>query len=510
MTIEDLYQENRALKKENEELELRLSILQFRLEQLEKVLYGSKRERFVPDQHTDQTSLFADIEEGPSKSEESEDVIVRTVPKKRKGKKEIARNTFPAHLVREEQVMEPEGYQEGYKYIGQDETEILKYIPMELKVLKIIRPRYVDPTSKEKQIQQANIPPRIIPKGLVDDSLIAGLISEKYEYHMPVYRFVKKLRNAGVDFIKAKHCYNYLAKTGAMLQPLHDLMHRELLQSGYVQMDESSIRVLSQDQEQGKLRGCMWVMHAPRSHLVLFNYRNSKEKEHACDLLDGYQGVLQTDGNATYQSIADTPPKNKVLGKYDIQVSEFLNCWAHTRRKFFEAKDLEPALIHPILKDIQQLYALERQARDQQMDADQRFILRQDKAIPILNSIKQKLDEGSMVNLTGPAKVAFSYTLKRWLQLSTYVKNGSWEIDTNLLENKIRLLALGRKNFLFAKTDETAQHVATFYSLVATCHIRKIDVFKYLCWLLNKVATEKITEQSVNWLPHKIDPATFN
>jgi transposase len=511
VNIEDLYQENQVLKKENEALVLQNSILQFRLEQLEKALFGSKRERFVPDENANQTSLFAsDIEGGPSKSPESDDVIVGIIPKKKIRKKEIARNTFPVHLVREEQVIEPEGYQEGFKCIGQDETEILKYIPMELKVLKIIRPRYVDHSAKEKQIHQANIPARIIPKGLVDDSLIAGLISEKFEYHMPVYRFVKKLRNAGIDFIKTKHCYNYLAKTGEMLQPLHDLLHQEMLRSRYVQMDESSIRVLSQDQEHGKLRGCMWVMLAPRSDLVLFNYRQSKEKEHACDLLDGYEGVLQTDGNSSYKSIADAPPKNKIIGEYDIQVTEFLNCWAHTRRKFFEAKDLEPALIHPILKDIQRLYALEREARDKHMDTDQRFRLRQDKAVPVLNLIKKKLDEGCMANLTGPVKVAFSYALKRWPQLSNYVHNGDWEIDTNLLENKIRLLALGRKNFLFAKTDETAQHMATFYSIVATCHIRKIDVFKYLCWLLNKVTTEKITEQAINWLPHKIDPALFN
>ena len=272
-----------------------------------------------------------------------------------------------------------------------------------------------------------------------------------------------------------------------------------------MQMDESSIRVLSQDQEQGKERGCMWVMHAPRSNLVLYNYRVSKEKEHACELLDGYHGVLQADGNASYQSIVDASPGKK----YKIEVTEFLNCWAHTRRKFFETKDLEPKLINPILKDIQQLYGVERQARDQQMDADQRYKLRQEKAIPILNGIKKKLDEGILEDLTGLVRKAFNYALKRWPQLSNYANHGDWEIDTNLLENKIRLLALGRKNYLFAKTDETAQHVATFYSIVATCHMRKIDVFKYLCWLFNKITTEKITEQAINWLPHKIDPESF-
>lgn len=505
MTIESLLQENKALKIEVENL-------RFQLAQLEKALFGSKRERFVPHEDSQQTSLFASDNEDASELTQSDEVLIDIPPKKKRRKKKIARNTFPSHLIREEQIVEPEGYQDGFKCIGEDQTEILKYIPMELKVLKIIRPRYVDPKAKteEKQIHQANIPARIIPKGLVDDSLIAGLISEKCEYHMPVYRFVKKLRNAGIDFIKANHCYNYLAKTGALLQPLHDLLLQEILKSGYVQMDESGIRVLSQDKEHGKRSGCMWVMYAPRSSLVLFNYRVSKEKEHAFKLLDGYQGALQTDGNASYQTIANTPPGVKLMGKYDILLTEFLNCWVHARRKFFEAKDIEPKLIEPILRYIQQLYALERQAREQYMDADQRFKLRQDKAIPILNEIKNKLDEGMQKNLTGPVRKAFNYTLKRWSQLSNYVQNGDWEMDTNLLENKIRLLALGRKNFLFAKTNETAQHLATFYSLVATCQLRKINVFNYLCWLLNKVATEKITDQAIDWLPHKVDPKVFN
>ncbi len=512
MTIRELEQEYLSLKEENEALKIENLAQRLRLEQLERALFGSKRERFIPAVPEEQMSMFDLEESGQSKSNGSSNTITdhQDSKKKKSKKKKISRNTFPSHLPREEQIIEPEGYQEHFKRIGKDVTEILKYIPMELKVLKIIRPRYADKTLDEKNIYQANIPVRIIPKGLVDDSLVAGLISEKFEYHMPVYRFVKKLRKAGIHFIKAKHCYNYLAKVGEMMQPLHDLMHQEMLSSGYVQMDESSIRVLSQDQEHGKLRGCMWVMHAPRSDLVLFNYRVSKEKDFACELLDGYQGVLQADGNSTYQSIADVPPEAKLMGKYEIQVSEFLNCWAHTRRKFYEVKDLEPDIIYPLLEDIQQLYALESEAREQRMDAKKRYDLRQQKAIPVLNSIKKKLDEASLKNLTGPVKAAFRYTIKRWLQLSNYVNNGNWEIDTNLLENKIRLLALGRKNYLFAKTNQTAQHVATFYSIIATCQIRGIDVFKYLTWLFKKMVSEKINDQAVNWLPHKVDRSMFD
>ena len=505
MTIEGLFQENKNLKEEN-------AALRYELDQLKRAIYGSKRERFIPQEPDEQISIFDQGPEGEQSG--TTDSVNETTSSsstlvKKRVKKKIARNTFPVHLEREEKIIEPQNHEDGFKKIGKDVTEILKYTPMSLKVLRIVRPRYVNPAAQEKNIHQANIPARIIPKGLVDDSVIAGLISEKFEYHMPVYRFVKKIRKAGIHFIKAKHCYNYIAKVGEMMQPLHELMLKEMLGSGYIQMDESSIRVLSQDKENGKLRGCMWVMHAPRSDLVVFNYRAGKEKEYAYELLDGYHGVLQTDGNVTYQGIADAPSGSKLMGRYQIEVSSFLNCWAHTRRKFYEARDLEPDLIDPILKLIQQLYDIERTSREEQMDSTQRQQWRQDNAAPILASLKVKLDQVTEKNITGPVKKAFTYTIKRWSQLSNYINNGDWEIDTNALENKIRLLALGRKNYLFAKNDQTAQHVATFYSLIASCHMNNIDVFQYICWLFHKMVTEKIDDQAINWLPHKIDPKAF-
>ena len=326
MTMEGLVQQVKELKEENESLESQNNALRFELNQLKRAIYGSKRERFIPTMPDEQTSIFDEGSESESSS--TVDPVNETTDSsstfaKRKVKKKIGRNTFPAHLEREEKIIDPRNHQDGFKKIGKDVTEILKYTPMVLKVLKIVRPRYVNPATQEKNIHQANIPARIIPKGLVDDSVIAGLISEKFEYHLPVYRFVKKMRKAGIHFIKAKHCYNYIAKVGEMMQPLHVLMLKEMLGNGYIQMDESSIRVLSQDKENGKLRGCMWVMHAPRSDLVVFNYRAGKEKEYAYELLDGYHGVLQTDGNATYQGIADAPCGAKLMGTYQIEISSF-------------------------------------------------------------------------------------------------------------------------------------------------------------------------------------------
>ena len=509
MTFSELEQEILALKEENRILKLENEIQRFRLDQLENTIFGSKRERFIPNALEEQISLFDDSSKTNSEelsNEPTQAVAVKTKPKSSSTKIPKKRNSFPAHLPREEQIILPEKHEKHFKEIGIDVTEILKYTPMKLIVKRIVRPRYVDPTAKQSTVYQSNIPPRIIPKGLADDSLLAALIIEKFEYHMPIYRFVKKLRKAGITFIKAKHLYNYLAKIGQLLQPLHALMLQQVLQSHYVQMDESGIRVLSQDKEYGKLRGCMWVMNAPLSNLVLYNYRPSKEKEYAYELLNGYQGTLHTDGNATYQGIADAEPNMKFMGKYNIEVTNFLNCWAHTRRKFYEAKDLNPNIIHPILTDIQGLYAIESEARNQKLNSSKRKQLRQEQAIPLLDSIKKKLDQAVTTNITGPVKKAIRYTLKRWKNLTRYTENGDWEIDTNLLENKIRPLALGRKNYLFAKTDETAQHVATYYSFIGSCHMNGIDPFKYFLWLFKKIAVNKMDQNAVNWLPHKFDP----
>ena len=183
---------------------------------------------------------------------------------------------------------------------------------------------------------------------------------------------------------------------------------------------------------------------------------------------------------------------------------------AHGRRKFYEAKESEPDLAHFFLNKVQQLYKIEAIAREKGMNHEQRLKLRQEKAVPILKELKLWLmDKAADRMLLPKSKIrrAIEYNLSLWDGLMAYAHDGKLEIDNNLVENTIRPVALGRKNYLFAGSHNAAQNLAILYSIVGTCEKNDINVYQYFNWLLPKIAQEKITPDAVDWLPHHIDPA---
>ena len=486
-----LEQENIALRQEN-------FVLKERINQLERLIFSSKRERFVPTELPGQGSLF-DVEELEVKQPvEQEVVVVKTkVKPKKKPNKPVKRNQFPAEIRREETIINPEGDIEGLTKIGQDETELLSYKPAEIYIKKIIRPRLVDNKDEDKGVLQANIPPRLIPKGMVDESLVAQLIIEKILFHTPVYRFAKKLRLLGIDFIKQNNLYNWFHRGAESLIPLYYLLQQEVLNSGYVQADESHIKVLTKNKPEAAHRGQMWVYFSPIINAVFFNYDPKRDIRAAKEILEYYEGIIQSDGYSVYQKIAAS------------RLIQLIHCFAHARRKFFEAKISHPQLAEFFLSLIQQLYNIEQKARNQKMSPQQRLELRQKEAIPILNQLYNALLEKSADRNILPKSLmrkAIDYSLKLWEGLCAYAHNGLLEIDNNLVENTIRPIALGRKNYLFAGSHDAAQNLAVLYSIVASCEKNNINTFKYLNWILRKVANNKITPQAVQWLPHNIDP----
>ena len=185
---------------------------------------------------------------------------------------------------------------------------------------------------------------------------------------------------------------------------------------------------------------------------------------------------------------------------------------AHARRKFFDAKENEPVLAEYVLGRMKRLYGIERRAREEKMNPEQRLALRTEEAVPILDELqKWLLDKTADRNILPKSMIrkAMDYTLNLWKGLYAYVLDGRLEIDNNLVENTIRPLALGRKNYLFAGSHDAAQNLAILYSIIGTCEKNNINTFKYLDWLLRKVANEKVTDQAVNWLPHRADPKLF-
>jgi transposase len=349
-----------------EKLKAEVYVLKERVAQLERLLFSAKRERFVSETPSNQGTLF-DLESAEEVETEVVEKVVKSVKKKPKDRQGIRKNEFPAGLRREQTIIEPveltEETADDFVKIGEDIIELLAYTPAEIHVKQIIRPRYAQKEQKETEktdekddqsiIVEANIPPRLIPKGMVDESLLAQLIVEKIQFHTPIHRFAKKLKQLGIGFLKANNLTNWFRRTAESLLPLYHLLQADVLATAYVQADETRIQVLSKLKKNASHRGQMWVYFAPNIKATFFNYEPTRSTEAAEVILDGYQGIIQSDGYSVYQKIGQQ------------QSVDIIHCMAHARRKFFEAKDNEPKLVNFILSKIQYLYKIEQQARDE-------------------------------------------------------------------------------------------------------------------------------------------------
>ncbi len=479
--------------------------LRFQLDQFRKLVYGAKRERYVSQNNPDQGKLFNDEAEA-TEAEVVEQVEVKpnSAAKSKKKQKLVKRNKFPSHLEREVQEIYPEGLDaQTAKVIGKDVTEILVCQQAMFKVKQTVRYRCkVEDDQGQVSIKQVPVEPRIIPKGMVDESVLAHLINEKIQHHTPLYRQTKKFRQMGLDFIKTTTIDGWYSKGLDALMPLYHLFVDEVMSQNYLQVDESSIKVIKNNKVGSTHRGYMWVAHSPSSKAVLFHYDSSRSQTSADQFLASFNGnYLQCDGYAVYDNVAA-----------DKQIHQVF-CAAHSRRKFKEALDKKehPKLCEQALWFYQQLYDLERQFREKKLTYEQRQEQRIEKSLPILEQFKEWLDKqcNNMAILPNDRLAkAITYTRKRWTGLIAYCYNGALEIDNNLVENTIRPLALGRKNYLFAGSEHGAYQLAIGYSFVNTCLKNNINPEKYLTWVSKKIANNKVDDKAINWLPHRLDKDT--
>jgi len=490
-----------ALEQENIALKEEIFLLKTQLEQLRRMVFGAKRERFAQTQNHHQGVLFDEAEAVVEQQvEQAQEVVVRK-KKRKKAKTPVKRNVFPQSLRREEQVIEPEQLTADMVKIGEDVTEILAYEPADLYVKRIVRPRYAVKNNEDAGIIQANIPARLVPKGIVDESLVAQIIVEKILFHTPIHRFRKKLRQAGINFVSENNLYNWFQNAGSQLKPLYYLLHEDMLRQPYNQADETRITVLSKNKPGASHRGFFWVLYNPKFNTAFFQYDARRTNQAGEALMPNYQGIIQSDGYSVYESI------------HNRKGITLTHCMAHARRKFFEAKNTDPPRAEHALKLIQQLYQIERKSREKNYSETQRLALRQQKAVPILEELelwmKEQVENGQILPRS-PLGQAIGYSTRRWKGLCAYAYDGQLEIDNNLIENTIRPVALGRKNYLFAGSDEAAQNLACLYSIIGTASKHGFNVHKYLTWLLRKIATEKITPDAVQWLPHRMKPELRN
>lgn len=446
-------------------------------------MFGCKSERF---EGMNPNQLQLQLEELEHRVQQQEEEFQQISYKRKKLEKEETqsrgRQPISAHLRREEITIEPEDVPEGSKKIGEEITEVMEYKKAEIYVKKYIRPKYALP--KEEGVVIGPLPSLPIPKGNAGPSLLSHILIGKYVDHLPLYRQQKQFKRLGVE-ISDKTICGWVSASCQLLTPLYEKLMKNVQQSGYIQADETPIKVLDKEKKRDTHKGYYWVYHSPITKTVCFQYRKGRGREGPKEFLKNYQGAIQADGWQVY---------DKFQKREGITL---LGCLAHVRRKFEDALGNDKLRAEYVLAEIQQLYAIERRARSKDLDYDEREELRNKESKPILQNLKAWLlenapESNSKILPKSKTGKAISYALGMWHRIERYLKDGQYEIDNNWVENSIRPVALGRKNYLFAGSHEAAQRAAMIYSLLATCKKNNVEPSAWLTDVLAKIQDQPI------------------
>jgi transposase len=472
------------------ELEAKVASLESELAWLRKKVFGKMSEKMIPADPMAEPTLF-DLELSESESasietlkEKDEEVITKiiTVKTNKENRKAIDTSKLPV----EEEHIYPEGVNaEEYAEMEPEITETLAIRPAQMYVKRIIRHKYVLKSSlqiKDPERQAfiiASLPPVPIYKSMASGSILADIIIEKFFYHMPFYRVIQKYKELGVS-ISSSTMGDWYAAICEKLKLLYDILKNDVLLSDYIQVDESTLPVIDNEKHRA-VKGYMWVVRNAVNGDVFFHYdMGSRSTETALKLLKDYQGAIQTDGYQAYEHFEGMKGK-KMLG-----------CWAHSRRKFYDALTENKRLAEEGIEYISKLYKTEDETSG--MTAEQRAEIRQKEAYPVIREFEIWMQNtAGKVLKTGRMYKAIQYTYGLLPRLRRYVQDGRYNIDNNLIENAIRPLAVGRKNYLFCGNAESAIRAGIVYSLIASCKSAGIEPRIWLEDILNKIPIYETT-----------------
>ena len=484
-----------------EQLASEVEQLKQRLAWFERMLFDRKSERYVPDEEVaGQLKLGFSSQQAQEVEASVKQIIAEHERKKTVAAKESThegRQPIPAHFPRVEEVIEPQEEVSGLVRIGQDVTEVLEMEPGRVWVRRIVRPRYARKET-ELEVGQSPIvqaPAKALPFGRskAGVSLITHILVAKYVEHLPLHRLIKRFARLRLKVPPAT--IGHWVKVGAQpLMILYEAYQKIVFSSFYLQMDETRLRVLEDGKGKTHL-GYLWATFDPIHSLPFFFYQKGRGHKGPKSFLERFAGILQCDGFSVYETL------NKKMD--DIAL---MNCMAHIRRKFFDAKDNDPQRAHTALTMIKALYLIEQKARDQQLSAEQRLKLRLAESKPIFDTLGHWLNiEYDKVTPASAIGKAIQYALNRWKNMIPFLAEGHIEIDNNLVENIIRPAAIGRKNYLFAGSHLSAQRTAMFYTFFAACNHHDIDPEQWLLDVLNRIHDHKVSKlhqlMPQNWKP---------
>jgi transposase len=474
------------LTKELEWSRLKIQALEqrLRLELIRK--YGPKSEKL-----SDNQLALLDLEPGVSTEEVEAESRREPLPgaspattatKSRSGK-HPGRQDLPASLPRVERMIACTPEQCVCKSCGKDKA-VIGYEQSEQ--LDVEPARYfVVVTRREKRacrncaegVSAAPLPERIVDKGLVSDRVVIDTIVSKYSDHLPLYRQSAILeRDAGVSISRAT-MDGWIMRVGEMLIPVAGAMGGELVTGSYIQADETPVPVQMSDGRGKNHQAFLWQYGKPGG-TVVFDFRMGRGREGPVKFLGQYEGILQTDGYAAY---------GRVGGSRMVHAA----CWAHARRKVFDAVKLNPEdrMAAQLVARIDELFAVDAEARHAGLDHSARHALRGERSRPLLEAMKKEMEKAQATVLPASALgTAVSYTLSLWEKLTRFLEHPELELSNNSAENSMRPVVVGRKNWIHVGSEQAGPKVAAILSVVETCRRLRLPVREYLAYVLPGLA----------------------
>jgi transposase len=431
-----------------------------------------------------QGELFNEAEQLVDETTEPEKETIsytRNKPKRKPLPKDLPRETQIIDIPDDEKNCDCCGH--DLHRMGEKKSEKLEFIPAQVKVIETIRPQYscrhCESSATKTQIKIAPPPLSPIPKSIATPSLLSQIITSKYQYALPLYRQETMFKQHGID-LNRKAMSEWMIKTSTLFKPIIEHLHQYLLKQPVIQADETTLKVIHED----KSKCYMWVycsgLDSPNENqkgiknIVLYDYQASRAGSCAVNYLEGFNGYLQADGYKGYEQVD----------------AKLIGCMAHARRKFIEAQTAQPknksGRADEAIKAFKKLYRVEKEMKD--LPANEKYEIRQEKSLPLLNDFKKWLDKSIQQVLPKSAiGKAIQYSLNQWHKLSGYIKSGDINIDNNRAERAIKPFVIGRKNWMFCNTANGANASAILYSLIETAKANGLTPFNYLRFLLEEL-----------------------
>ena len=442
--------------------------LRAKVDELVRKLFGRKSEKINPDQLSliDLESLgISPAQDEPAQTvPELEPPSKWRKPKRRKPPKELRRRRVE-HTLPEAERLCP-CCKDPMQPIREETHEQLDYRPSSFEVVEHVRFVYGCRQRCDEAVEVATKPPQMIDKGLPGPGLLAHVITSKYANHLPLYRLEGIFQREGVEIARSTMT-GWIAACSKAVGPLIDHMRKDLLRSHVIATDDTPVPVQSR-KSGGCRKGRLWVYVGDEEHpWILYDYTPTRGRDGPMEFLEGFEGYLQADGYAGYDEIYRT--------RRVVEVG----CWMHARRYFYDASQADPARPCEALAIIRELYKIEKKVKD--LDSDARLALRQEKAVPLLDTMEEWIARQIRDALPkSPLGKALTYADNQWAALRRYTKDGRLSMDNGRSERALRPIAVGRKNWLFAGSDAGGQRAARLYTLIESCRRHRLDPFRYL------------------------------